>query len=438
MIGKPLNQNQRDIFAPLLKDFIDPNHELVLLSNKIDWQYFENELGKYYSSTGKPSMPIRLMVSSLLLKRIYNLGDETLCKSWVMNPYMQYFSGMVHFTHEFPCDPSDFVHFRKRIGKEGIEKIFFYSACIHGKDAKEQTLLSDTTVGENNITFPTDAKLAKKIIDKCNQIAQKEDTSQRQTYVRVSKQYVRETYNSNHPKRRKKARSASRKLKTIANRLIRELERNLSVEHLAFYNEKLSLFKQVLSQERKSSNKIYSLHKPFTACIAKGKAHKQYEFGNKIGLSVTSKSLIINAIDSFEGNPHDSKTIAPLLNQVESYLNYSPKEVVYDRAGKGAKQIGSTKIITPSKPLKKDSEYQKRTKRKKCRRRAAIEPVIGHLKANFRMGQNYLHGKDSPKINAMLAASGWNLKKMMKKLKKEIEKSLCDFFITLNFNPILN
>ena len=88
--------------------------------------------------------------------------------------------------------------------------------------------------------------------------------------------------------------------------------------------------------KRTDKDKIYSLHKPFTACIAKGKAHKQYEFGNKIGLITTYKSLIITSIMAFEGNPHDSKTIEPLLNQMKSNINYSPQEVVYDRGGERA------------------------------------------------------------------------------------------------------
>ncbi len=60
--------------------------------------------------------------TNLLIKRFYNLGDETLSQAWVMNSYMQYFCGESHFQHKFPCNPSDFVHFRKRIGKEGIKQ----------------------------------------------------------------------------------------------------------------------------------------------------------------------------------------------------------------------------------------------------------------------------------------------------------------------------
>jgi IS5 family transposase len=360
------------------------------------------------------------MVGSLLLKRIYNLSDERLCEAWAMNPYMQYFCGMAYFEHKFPTDPSDFVHFRKRIGEQGVEKIFASSVKLFGKQGQEKVQLSDTTVAENNTTFPTDSKLAKKIIDNCNKIAIKEGALQRQSYVRVSKQLVRDTHNRTHPKRRKKAKKADAKLKTIAGRLLRELERNLPEETLKQYQEKIDLYWKVLNQKRTDSNKIYSLHKPFTACIAKGKAHKKYEFGTKIGLTTTFKSLIITSIKSFEGNPHDSKTIEPLLDQMKSTLDFNPKEIVYDRGGKGQKQINDTKISTPDyRPLKRDTEYQKRTKRKKFRRRAAIEPVIGHLKTDFRLNQNYLLGENSSQINAFLAATGWNLKKMMKQLKQQ-------------------
>lgn len=419
MRGKSPNQHQQNLYRPLLSGFIDLSHELVLLADKIDWQYFEKEFSPLYSTTGKPAMAIRLMVGSLMLKRIYDLGDETLVESWIRDPYMQYFCGMAYFEHKFPCDPSDFVHFRKRLGEKGVEKIFTYSVQIHGKDALEKMVLSDTTVQGNNTTFPTDAKLAKKVIDRLNGIAQKEGVAQRQTYVRTSKQFLRDTYNPNHPKRRIKARRADKKLKTIGGRLLRELDRKLPQDTLAGFAAELALYKKVLSQKRNDKDKIYSLHKPFTACIAKGKVHKPYEFGNKVGLITTAKTTIITAIKSFGGNPHDSKTIEPLLNQMQDNLGYTPGEVVYDRGGKGKKQIGDTIISTPSKPFKRDSQYQKRKKRLKFRRRAAIEPIIGHLKKHFRMEENYLWGQQSSQINAFLAATGWNLKKMMKKLKQE-------------------
>ena len=193
MLGKN-PEKKPELFRPMFVDFIDHEHELVLLSEKIDWNYFEKEFSSLYSKVSNPSHPIRFMVGCLLLKHLYNLGDETLEKAWIMNPYMQHFCGRVFFEHEFPCDPSNFVHFRKRIGEKGIEKIFAYSVRMH--DAKTNTsnfVLSDTTVQENNTSFPTDAKLCKKVIDYCNKIAGNEGIKQRQRYTKVSKQMVRPT-----------------------------------------------------------------------------------------------------------------------------------------------------------------------------------------------------------------------------------------------------
>ena len=186
MLGKLPEKGQRDLFRPMLKDFIDMKHELAVLADKIDWSYFEKEFAPLYSDRGAPSVPIRLMVGCLMLKHLYNLGDERLPEFWVRDVYFQYFCGGEFFEHEFPFDPSDFVHFRTRVGEEGIGKIFAYSVRLHGKEVSKESkfVLSDTTVQENNITFPTDAKLCKKVIDKCNKIAKKEGIIQRQRYTR--------------------------------------------------------------------------------------------------------------------------------------------------------------------------------------------------------------------------------------------------------------
>lgn len=396
MLGKN-PEKKPELFRPMLVDFIDHEHELVLLSEKIDWNYFEKEFSPLYSKVGNTSHPIRFMMGCLLLKHLYNLGDETLEKAWIMNPYMQHFCGRVFFEHEFPCDPSNFVHFRKRIGEKGIEKIFAYSVRMH--DAKTNTsnfVLSDTTVQENNTSFPTDAKLCKKVIDYCNKIAGNEGIKQRQRYTKVSKQMVRNTYNGKHPKRAKTARKSQRQLKTIAMRLIRELQRNFNAEQQEFYKDLMTLYTKVVTQKRNDADKIYSIHKPFTRCIAKGKAHSQYEFGNKVGLITTANKgkKIILGIKAFLQTPYDGHTIEPLLEQMETGGQKLPKELVYDRGGRGKSEIKGVKISIPSTPRKKDTAYQKQTKRKKFRTRAAIEPIIGHLKTDFSLEKKLLHGRN--------------------------------------------
>jgi IS5 family transposase len=100
-------------------------------------------------------------------------------------------------------------------------------------------------------------------------------------HKKESKLLLRETYNGQHPKRAKKAKE---RLKTIAHAHLRELNRKMSKTQRAFYKEKLELYQHAVNQQKTDKNKVYSLHKPFTECIAKGKPHRQYEFGNKVGL----------------------------------------------------------------------------------------------------------------------------------------------------------
>ena len=434
MLGKLPDKNQRELFRPMLVDMIDPRHEMVLLADNIDWDYFENEFTSLYSYVGQSSVPLRVIVGCLILKHMYNLGDETLAKAWIENPYMQYFCGMRCFEHKFPFDPSDFCHFRKRIGEEGFEKIFAYSVGLHRKEETgkgSSWYLSDTTVQENNITFPTDAKLCKKVIDKCNKTAKRLDIKLRRSYTRESKQLLRDTYNGKHPKRFKQANKARRRLKTIANAQLRDLERKLSDYQRSTFQEKLELYKRAVNQKKTDKDKVYSLHKPFTKCIAKGKAHKPYEFGNKVGIITTSRKgrKIITAVKAFLGNPFDGHTIEPLLNQMENNELRLPKEIIYDRGGKGKVCIKGVKILTPDKVKKTDTVYQKQRKRKKFRSRAGIEPIIGHLKTDYRMAQNYLLDETGIQINALMAATAWNLKKMMEILKEKVDRLFRLIFI---------
>ncbi len=153
---------------------------------------------------------------------------------------------------------------------------------------------------------------------------------------------------------------------------------------------------------------------PFMACMAKGKAHQIDEFGNQVGLIATGgQTMIITAIRAFEGNPHDRQTIQPLWEPQESIVGLAPQERIDDRGGRGKRPMGNTKRSILGKPLKRDPPYQKQKKRKKFRRRAAMEPLIGHLKTEHRLQENDLMGAPSPTINASLAATGWHLKKFM-------------------------
>ena len=256
MVSKQKDTTQLGFYSTF-EEQLSHQHPLYILANKIDWNIFESTFSKLYSDEGRPAKPIRLMVSLLILKHIRNISDESVVEQWFENIYYQYFSGEKSYACGVPCEPSDLVHFRNRIGEQGIELIFKESIRINGKDGQEREATTDTTVQEKNITYPTDNKLHRKIIKKCIAIANEVNIELRQTYTRTLKKLLMEQRFRNHPKNKGRAKKADKKVKTIAGRLVRDLERKLPPN---LYQSTLSLFKKVLAQQKTDSHKIYSLH----------------------------------------------------------------------------------------------------------------------------------------------------------------------------------
>ena len=234
---KIANPNQQSFLHPNLLDQLNPKHPLLQLAKQIDWIYFDSEFGSLYSHLGKPSKPIRLMVGLSILKHLENLSDEVLIQRWVQNPYYQSFTGEIEFQWQLPCDPSDLTYFRKRIGSDGFEKILAVSIALHQDKATEDEVCIDTTVQEKNITFPTDAKQYRKIHGQLLKIARSEAIVLSRTYEKEVKIHKLHTRFATHPKNRKKARKAVKRLKTISGRLLREIQRKMIAEQLEHYAE---------------------------------------------------------------------------------------------------------------------------------------------------------------------------------------------------------
>jgi IS5 family transposase len=415
MLSKPGIENQSSFFFTL-EDTLNQKHPLYILSNRINWKLFDKEFSPLYcENNGRPAKPIRLMVGLLILKHIRNISDESVVEQWAENLYYQYFCGQQEFSSSQPCEASELVHFRKRIGESGIELILKESIRINGDDSNDDQVSIDTTVQEKNITFPTDAKLHRKIIKKCLAISKKQQLSVRQTYTRTLKKLGVDQRFRNHPRNKSKAKKADKKVKTIAGRLVRELERNLESDSI--YHTDIELFKQVLAQKRTSKNKIYSLHEPETQCISKGKEHKKFEFGNKASFVRTQNTGVIVGAMGFR-NEFDGHTLEPVLEQTERLVGKVPKKAAVDRGYRGRKQIGETQILLP-KPFndKTQTKYQQKKLKEAHKKRAAIEPVIGHLKTDHRLGRNFYKGIVGDNINIMLSAAGFNFKRMMNKWK---------------------
>lgn len=414
MQAKPSGTPQTSFLMPTLGEQLDPRQPLKQLAEQFPWAEFEQAFGKYYSAEGRPAKPVRLMVGLLLLKQLFNQGDETVVAAWVQNPYWQYFCGMTEFQWQVPCDPSDLVYFRQRIGEAGMHLILQASVQLHGPAAQEKEVVVDTTVQEKNITHPTDTKLTHKIIRRCWQLADRNGVKLRRRYRKAVRAGVMAQRWRRDPKKRKAAHRALRKMKTIAGRLIRELERKLPAEVKEGQREHFALYRRVLRQQLSDRNKIYSLHEPQVYCLSKGKEHKKYEFGSKASVVMTKTAGVIVGAVAHEQNLYDGDALRPALQQTQTITGQQPAKAIVDRGYRGRKAVDGTEVLLPGKPKPGQSKSVSAKMRARFRRRAAIEPVISHLKHQYRLARCFLKGFVGDQVNLLLAAAAWNLKKWLR------------------------
>jgi IS5 family transposase len=223
-----------------------------------------------------------------------------------------------------------------------------------------------------------------------------------------------------HARQYKRAGREKRKLKTQLGCVYRDVLRKLPEDASADLRASLALADRLLKQERHDTNKLYSIHEPDVECIAKGKAHKKYEFGCKASLVTTSVGNWAVGALAFHGNPYDGHTLTPALEQVERLLGTAPKQAYCDRGYRGHGHQGETEVHIVDHKRKRLTRAEKKWRK----RRAAIEPVIGHLKEDHRLSRNLLKGKDGDKLNVLLAACGWNLRKLLRVLLCLVRKWL--------------
>jgi IS5 family transposase len=413
----PTEQASDDPHRVRLASLLSHEHPLYRLAEAIDWESFEADLGALYAEeVGRPGLPTRLMVGLHYLKYLFDESDESVVEKWVENPYWQFFCGRTHFEHELPCHPTSLVRWRRRLGAAGVEKLLTETLstarreqALRGSEIKRVNV--DTTVQEKAVAFPTDARLYHKARRALVRAARAAGLDLRQTYVRLGKQALARQGRYSHARQMRRARRETKRLRQYLGRVMRDIRRKCprpapSLKLLLERSER------ILRQQRHDSQKLYSVHAPEVECIAKGKAHKPYEFGCKVAVVTTSKSSWVVGIDAVHENPYDGATLAPALRQVERVTQVRPEAAFVDRGFKGAAHhpAGVAVYVSGRKRLT-------RTLKSMLRRRSAIEPVIGHLKQEHGMERNHLLGREGDRINALLTGCGFNLRKLWRFFK---------------------
>ena len=408
------DQPQRELFQVELEQIIDLDHPLVRLGMCIDWGSFEQALGATYHPTqGAPGISTRLMVALHYLKFQHDLSDENAVAHWVENPYWQHFSGERYFQHRAPIDGCSMTRWRQRLGEAGAEqmlRVTIETGIEMGaiRPAQLKRINVDTTVQTKAIRFPTDARLYNCCRQRLVKIARQQGLVIKQSYEHVGRRLLMQSSRYAHARQMKRARACTRKLRTQLGRVTREIERQVTepTEKLA---RLLETAHRIHAQQRHDKNKIYSVHEPEVECIAKGKAGKQYEFGNKVSVAVTSRGGWFVGAKSFAGNPYDGHTLDAQMKQVDNLIGHKVSQVHVDMGYRGHDYDGAV-------PVHVDKRRRGRTPRglwRWMKRRAAVEPSIGHLKNEHRLERNRLKGVAGDTINAILSAAAMNFHKLL-------------------------
>jgi IS5 family transposase len=421
-VSQPRDDRQDDLFRASLEAIINLRHPLVRLAAEINWDF----LAKRFSSVcrigpGQPPLPTRLVAGLFILKHMHNLSDEALCDRWVENPYFQYFCGEAVFRHELPFDRSSLTRWRQRLGEEQIAALLQESLSVAHRSGAIETkdlerVVVDTTVQEKAIAHPTDARLIHRAIEKLVDLAKRKGVKLRQSYLRLAKRAAIMVGRYTHAHQFKRARRELKFLRTRLGRVIRDIRRKIEGDPALEdrFGPLLDLALRVRHQEqRQRGPKVYSLHAPEVECIGKGKARAPYEFGCKVSIvtPVTAPKggqFVLHA-KALHGNPYDGHTLGPVIADLEMLTGVAVGRIHGDKGYRGHNYPDRFKVWISGQARRVTQVI-----RREMRRRAAVEPVIGHLKDDHRMRRNHLKGRQGDRINAVLAAAGYNFSLLLR------------------------
>lgn len=434
------------MFQMYLPNILNLSHPLCGLAGSICWEDLHASFKTLYSEDmGRPAKSVRLMVGLHYLKYMKDLSDEVLVEQWIENPYWQYFCGEEYFQTEFPIHPTSMTKWRNRLKDSHLQELLetTIKSGLKTKTIKKSSIKKvnvDTTVQEKNITFPTDVKLYYRLIQHLVRKAKFHDILMKQTYERSGKTLLRRHGGYVHARQMKRARRVKSKLRTSLGRLYRDILRKATPELLMDEEFKVlrELVERGMSQTRTSKHKLYSVHEPHVECICKGKAHKRYEFGNKVGFAGTSREGFILSAVSFHGNPYDGHTLQETLRNAESNLGSLGKlgEVYVDLGYRGHDYEGEAEVHIVGRSRNRLTCSQ----RKWYNRRSVIEADIGHMKGEHRLDRNYLKGKEGDTLNVVFSACGYNLRMIYRRIASTFFVAIIFIKKMLNLmkNPVKN
>ena len=408
-----------DLFRERLDAIIDMGHPLVRLTGLVPWAEFDDAFGRFYKPVGRPATATRLMVGLHYLKHSYDLSDEATVERWVENPYWQYLCGFEFFQHAVPIDPSSMTRWRRRIGPEAMARLLKATVgmALESKTVKSSSLervTVDTTVQDKAIAHPTDSRLYDTARRALVRAARKEGIGLRQSYKRLGRTAAARAGRYAHARQFRRMRRELKRLRTYLGRVYRDVGRKIAGDQdkQDRLGPLLAKVERLLAQRPTDKNKLYSLHAPEVVCISKGKAHKRYEFGCKVGLAATNREGLFVAANAFEGNPYDGHTLQATLDQAEAMTGVEVQRAYADKGYQGHDYDGQARIFLAGR-----KRGLTPTMKRELKRRSAIEPMIGHAKNDGRLGRNHLLGHDGDTINALLAAAGQNLRLILRRIR---------------------
>ena len=445
---------QMSIFDFMIQNNLDPDHELMQLSRKIDWDRIMGDLRRYYSPIGRKAKRIRMMVGLHMLKHLYDRSDEQVVEELRENVYWMAFCGvsMEEVRKGEPLrwlDSSTMTYFRKRIGPEGMRKIeaVIRDQLLQARRIRPRVMLPDTTCMEKHIAYPTDSGLLDKGRRKLVKIIQKlQDnglsiSGRIRSYARLGKKALYEINRfgrGNLERMRRPLEQLGEYAEKVMERVpevLKEVKRVLGnnslkeakrierwCSELRATGERVE---RVLRQTKARllgvhvSDKLYSLHEPQVTCITKGKRGKEHEYGCKVSLAIDRRGYVV-AHREYWDNRHDTDCLPEGIRDWEEVTGQVPEVLSADRGyryrkgGEPPELLRVKRVVIPSRGRQKSPEEQSRWFQRYKRMRVLDEAVISHLKQDHRMGRCRYKGCEGDQINVTLAAMAWNMRKWIR------------------------